>query len=98
MSSALEARLNASCMGRMTNARGDFGAEDFPIIFDNAFVDMSTGAGALRPTAAVEDGNIPDTFKPNTSVLCVDATTSYMVRDAQPDGTGWTLLILEKQS
>lgn len=91
----LEQRVNAAAMRRLSNARaqrvGD--SEDFPVIFDRAFVEVALGAGAYRPTASAQDSDIAG-FASDETQLVINGST-YVVRDLQPDGTGWTLMILE---
>lgn len=96
MPTALESRLNASVMSRLANARGDFGAADFPIVFENGYVDTGTGVTALKPLATVEDTHLAAVTPNQAQRLRVNAATNYIVRDILPDGAGMSQLVLEK--
>lgn len=89
-----EATVNSAVMAALSNARGDFGGDDFPIIFDNGCADMGIGVSARQPTAVVEDDQLAQ-LEVNVTQLRVDGVTSYTVRGSAPDGTGLSLLDLE---
>jgi len=71
------------------------GANSFTAIFENAYVEIGDIAGTF-PTALVLDTDISAYSIVRGTALTI-ASVSYKVRIPQPDGTGFTLLVLEKQ-
>lgn len=96
MVATYEARANTSVMGRLSNARGDFGGADFPVVFESGYVSTSPGVTALAPVATVEDGYLAGVTPHQAQRLRINAITNYIVRDIQPDGAGMSQLVLEK--
>lgn len=93
----LEQRTNAAVMRRLSNARAlKVGAtEDFPVIFSHGTVETSVGATAVAPMADALDSDITGVIAQSTQVT-IDGTTTYLVIDLQPDGSGMTRLLLQE--
>jgi hypothetical protein len=91
----LETRTNAAVMRRLSNARAlRVGAsEDFPVIFDRATLESPMGVTATAPVATALDTDLTG-FASNSTQVVIGSTT-FTVRDIQPDGTGMSLLVLE---
>lgn len=91
----LEARTNDAVMRRLANARGSLdGGADFPVIFDRGHVELAGGEiSGNRPLATVLSTDVA-ACTPNTSTFSI-GSANYTVRDAQPDGAGMTVLVLE---
>jgi hypothetical protein len=94
---ALEARLNASVFKHLANVRVSLGGTDVDGIFTNNYavsgggIGMATTAPALRvPTASVPANPI------GTAVTV--AAQPYDIMGHEPDGTGFSVLILERTS
>ena len=66
-------------------------------IFDHEYVESSFNGTPYSGQAPVFRCAVSDlpTYTYGTEIV-IDGTT-YKIRDWQPDGTGWTTLILEKQ-
>lgn len=91
----LEQRVNATAMKRLSNARalrvGD--VSDFPVIFEQTFF-QAQDVSASAPVATASDADVVG-FATNTTQLTIRGVT-YTLRDMQPDGAGFTALVLEK--
>lgn len=70
------------------------GATSFPVIFDNGY--QAALANMVESTGPVCQAKSADvsTVVQGTSITI--ATVSYKVREVQPDGTGVTILFLER--
>lgn len=84
-------------MRRLSNARakpvGEF--TDFPVIFEFGSLTTPTGATVTSPVATALDTDVANfRVQANDSELQIRDVT-YTVRDLQPDGAGFTLLVLE---
>jgi len=71
------------------------GANTFTVIFENAYVEVGDIAGTY-PTALALDSDVSAYSIARGTALTINSV-SYKVRIPQPDGTGYTLLVLEKQ-
>ncbi|CAN7409862.1 hypothetical protein LJR074_002594 [Acidovorax sp. LjRoot74] len=75
------------------------GGADVPVIFDAAAVQGSVGPLGMvsaMPAITLPSAQVPASPVGVIVVVTVDgATVSYVVADAQPDGTGITRLLLE---
>jgi hypothetical protein len=91
----LEQRVNASAMQRLSNARAlRVGAvSDFPVIFEQAYLEAQ-GVGASAPVATALDADVVG-FATNSTQLTIRGAT-FTVRELQPDGSGFTAMVLEK--
>mgnify|MGYP001561901924 CR=1 FL=1 len=67
------------------------------VTFDNAFVDAQglgvAGVGGSIPQAGCKSSDTPAARRGDT--LEINGTV-YIITEAQPDGTGWTILMLSK--
>lgn len=72
-----------------------FGAETFRAIFDDEHRE-DLDVSSTRPQLTVETKDVDDLGIARGDTV-TRGTTSYTVRDIQPDGTGITLLDLEAQ-
>lgn len=64
------------------------------VIFDNAYREMFDGVGTRSPMVGLPTALASATTQ--ASVL-VSGSRTYRVTSVQPDGTGWTTLMLELQ-
>lgn len=94
---ALETRLNASVHKHMANARVSLGGGDVDVIFKNPSASSTGGVGMATtepsielPTASVPADPIGMTF--------LHAGHTWEIVDQNPDGAGWSVLILEQKS
>ncbi|ORE94105.1 hypothetical protein ATO13_08526 [Stappia sp. 22II-S9-Z10] len=77
------------------------GGDAVPIVglVSAAFVEMSeysgTGVAARVTTIKVDDADLPDGARQFDGVVRADGT-AYRVTEAHPDGTGYTVLLLER--
>lgn len=94
---ALEARLNASAIKRMANARVSLGGADVDVVFDNPSAVSGGGLGmqTTAPTLEMLTAQVPADWEGKTFVH--NGTTWAMV-EHEPDGTGWSVLVLERRS
>lgn len=92
---AIEARANAAVMAKLSNALATVGVTDVPVIFDNGFQQTEVQVSATVPTATMLDAAAAG-LTSNTSQLTIKGVT-YLVVDKQPDGSGFTLLVLQEQ-
>jgi hypothetical protein len=105
---ALEARVNASVVGRIANCTAtivepsDVAGGTFTGIFDAAYqvIDQASGIPSSAPvlTAQISDfpGSVVDALDQGDNVALEIAGDSYVVVEPQPDGTGMTRLRLRK--
>jgi hypothetical protein len=91
----LEARVNTSAMQRVANAIATpLIGDPVSVIFDRAHIEVVGGlASASAPLAQAFTADI-EAWVPHETQLAINGL-DYILRDAQPDGTGWSLLILE---
>lgn len=69
------------------------GTADIKVIYDSAYI-MSDFVDTAAPSALVKSSDIVGVVQGNSVVL--DAG-SFVITSIQPDGTGFTRLILERQ-
>ncbi|NYE62192.1 hypothetical protein FHW58_003407 [Duganella sp. 1224] len=99
MFEALEARLNAAAMKKLSNATARIDGIDVRVIFDAQYkVGMVgvVGMGASEPQMVIADSDIPSEFI--DTVVSVDGA-AWKVVDVHADkasGPGLSLAILEK--
>lgn len=91
---AIETRANAAVMRKLANATATVGATDFPVIFDNAFQQTDVMVGATVPTATFLDANAAGIVSGQTQLTIKGVT--YTAIDLQPDGLGFTVLVLQR--
>lgn len=90
---ALEARVNAAACARLANASADFGGGAVVDgIFDNAYASADMMAGT-EPVFQAETASVSAVTR--GSAITINGT-AYLVRIREDDGTGWTVLLLEK--
>lgn len=92
---AFQALTNASVLQHLANARVLIGGEDVPGIFRNPSQGVAMGMGAAdsRPTVMVASDAV--TSEPVDTRIDIDGTP-YIVGAAEPDGTGLTVLVVER--
>jgi 2-methylaconitate cis-trans-isomerase PrpF len=93
---ALETRVNASVMKVMANASATVdGVAGVAGIFKIEYVESNGGNGmsGLLPTFKTLSSNVPAT---PVGKSLVNAGLNYVIAEPKPDGTGLTLLILER--
>jgi hypothetical protein len=94
--STLEKRVNASVMKIMANALATIdGTSGVAGIFKIECVESAGGNGmsGLLPTFKTLSTNVPAT---PVGKSLVNAGLNYVIAEPKPDGTGLTLLILER--
>lgn len=90
---ALEARVNAAACARLANASADFGGGVVVDgIFDNAYAAADLMSGA-EPAFQAPSASLSGVAR--GTALTINGT-AYLVRIREDDGTGWTVLRLEK--
>lgn len=90
----LEQRVNAAAGARLANAVATFGSSELPVIFDDGASVGSVGIGmaTTTPVVQLETSSVPAGVE-GTSVSVKG--TSYLVAAHEPDGSGWSRLLLE---
>ena len=89
---ALEARVNADVIKHLANAVADFGyGVTADVIFDNNFV-STFGIDSASPAFHCQSADVVDVMR-GTSVII--NSVNYKAVRKEPDGTGWTTVILE---
>lgn len=105
---ALEARVNAATMRRLSNAVATIGlpadaaGQTLDVIFDESYllIDQASGVASSIPVASVQESDMPEAMidaldRGDQVVLDINGCT-YTVVEPKPDGTGWTVLRLRK--
>lgn len=64
------------------------------VIFDNAYREMFDGVGTRSPMAGLPTS---DAAAATQASVLVSGGKTYRVTSVQPDGTGWSTLMLELQ-
>lgn len=64
------------------------------VIFDNAYAE-SLGLATRAPMAQLPTADVANSGQGSTLVI---NTNSYRVRSHEPDGTGWSALMLERSA
>lgn len=92
---ALEARVNASVFKHMANAQATVDGNPVDVIFDGAYVtsDVGMGMANARPAITLATSDVPAT--PNGKPVIVNGVT-YAIAAHEPDGTGVSVLLLER--
>lgn len=92
---ALESRINGSVLKHLANAQATLGGLAVQGIFKRAYVEVGTGMGmaSTAPTFRLASTGVP--ASPVGMPLVIDAV-NYAIAASEPDGTGMTLLILER--
>lgn len=91
----LEERTNAAVMRRLSNATATPSAGGaIPVIFDKASIEALGGEITTDAPVAMAYTADVAAYVSNVTTLTIRGA-SYMLRDKKPDGTGFTLLILE---
>lgn len=92
---ALETRVSAAAMKRLSNARAYVALGDFPVIFDAAPVSaIGGGIDTTRPQFEALDSDVA-AFEVEDGTSLVIRDVDYTARNPQADGTGITLFFLE---
>lgn len=93
--SALESRINASVLKHLANAQATLGGVAVQGIFKRAYVESGAGMGmaSTAPTFRLASIDVP--ASPVGLPLVIDGV-NYAIAAPEPDGTGMTLLILER--
>lgn len=96
---SLESRVNASVLKHLANVRLTIdGGAEIDGIFRNApaTVDVGIGMTSSAPSLTVDTANVP--ADPVGRTVQIANGTTYRIAAQEPDGTGLTVLILEKAS
>ena len=90
-----QSRVNASVLRHLGNARVLIAGVEGVGIFRNPSmtVPMGLGAADTRPTITVDSSSVPD--GPVDTVIDIDGEP-YLILAADPDGTGLTVLRVER--
>lgn len=89
-----EQRINSAAVARLSNAIANFGAQDIAVIFDDSFAIGGVGIGMAGSQPAIQMLTSLVPSSPQGQPVQVDAV-SYTVASHQPDGNGWSTLLLE---
>jgi hypothetical protein len=93
----LEGLVNAAINQHLTNRMVTINGVSCPAIFDNEFVVGYSNTGAeiatTEPQIQVLSSNVPTSAIGKTVVV---DSKNYVIKSNQPDGTGWSLLKLER--
>lgn len=73
------------------------GNPDVPMIFDAAFFEDALGRIGVESSQPAALARVADVGSAPHGKVIVRGSTTYHVQNNRPDGTGLTLLILEKQ-
>lgn len=94
---ALETRVNAAVLARLANARVLLGGVDVDVIFENPSATAGGGLGmaSTAPTVKLLTASVP--ANPVGQTFDVAGVT-WEIADHDPDGTGWSVLVLERAS
>lgn len=93
---AAEARVNSAVFARLSNAIGLLNGVSVSGIFDQAYDQAGIGLSGMsssRPVFSVLSSLVSSNVVGMPFVLNL---TSYKVVESQPDGTGMTVLFLER--
>jgi hypothetical protein len=92
---AAQSRVNASVLKHLANARVLIGGAVVDGIFKNPShkVDMGIGAADSRPSVTVASSAVPE--HPVDSTIDIDGAP-YIIGSCEPDGTGLTVLWVER--
>lgn len=92
---AAQSRVNASVLKRLANARVLIAGREVDGIFRNPSQTAQAGIGAAdtRPSVTVASSVVPE--HPVDSVINIDGAP-YVIADHAPDGTGLTVLTVER--
>ncbi len=98
---ALEHQANAAVMATLTNALASIGgAAPIPVIFDNDYVLAevgATGMAATAPAITVPTASVPSPHRGvAVSVQSNGGTSAWRIAEHHPDGTGLSVLLLER--
>ena len=90
----IQTRINQAVNSHLSDARADFGnGLEADVLYDGGYVEAQGMAAGYQPTILVLQSDIPGVKRGNfVKVKGIE----YTVGDAQPDGTGMVLLVLEK--
>lgn len=91
---ALEARVNATVLEHVGNARVVLGGVDVPGVFNNpgSVANLGVGAADSSPSVSVASSAVPADAE--GQLVQINSMPFGIVR-AEPDGTGMTLLTVE---
>jgi hypothetical protein len=95
MTAALEARLNASVFKHLANAAAIVGGATVRGVFRNGFMlaDGGVGMGTTNPVFTCATAELP--AAPVGETLALGSST-YVIAAHEPDGTGVSVLMLER--
>jgi len=93
---ALEARVNAAVFKRLSNTQATVDGIVVDAIFDNAYQLGDVGGSGMASTAPVLTLATTDVPTDPVGKSVVVNSVSYVVAAHEPDGTGVSLLLLEK--
>lgn len=99
---ALEQRVNRAVLGRLSNAKVRIGAaKDVIGIFDNDYVVAEVGAAGMSATApavTLRTCDLPPGCHTGASVEIeyLGGRSWWRLAEHQPDGTGLSVLLLER--
>lgn len=94
---AAQARANDAVLARLSNAQADFGSGAVNCLFDNAYVRADVGPLGMDSTGpAITDVATSDVpASPRGKSVTVDGV-AYKIAGHEPDGTGLSVVLLEK--
>ncbi|MDF3821976.1 hypothetical protein P3G55_18875 [Leptospira sp. 96542] len=93
----IEAMVNHDCLAALANAVANInGGEDEAVIFDDAYATGEVGELGMESTApavSLQTASVP--ASPRGKAVVVQGKGSYTIAKHLPDGTGWSVLLLE---
>lgn len=90
----LEQRVNSAVASRLCNALANFGGDDVPVIFDDGMALGGVGVGIVTSQPAIQLLTTAVPVNPDHAPVTVKGV-SYVVGMHEPDGSGWSRLLLE---
>ncbi len=89
---ALESRVNASVFAHLANATADFAGTAVEGIFDAEYL-PAIGVESTSPAFTCSIADLPSGYRTATVTI---RSIDYVITGDQPDGTGITVLLLDK--
>ena len=101
---AAEARATQAVFRHLANALASLhGGDQVPVIFDNAYARGDVGAlgmASTQPAITLPTAAVPASPRGKTAVVTstLHGTLNFKIVDHEPDGTGVSVLFLEKSA
>lgn len=101
---AVQARVNQAVFRHLANATAALnGGEAVEVMFDNAYVRGDVGGlgmASTQPAITLPTADVPASPRGKTAVVTstVHGTLNFKIVDHEPDGTGVSVLFLEKSA